>query len=125
MVTDIGENGLSRETSMVEGVCVVRLRGRARGALVQGSLERDELARLLQAGERQFVFNLSGLHFLDSASMGDLLAFQKQAAAVNGHVRVVLSPAQRKLVRAVKLDTLVEIFDDEDQALDAARANRS
>jgi anti-sigma B factor antagonist len=61
----------------------------------------------------------SGVRFLSSSMLAEVVRLHKNLAKVKSKLRVCsLEPALREVVRASQLDKLFEVFDDEASALD-------
>ncbi len=92
--------------------------------LTLGSAETDDMGAairdLLHAGKKKILLNLEKVPYIDSPSIGVLLAHQKRAAE-KGAVIKLLKPSEKTLSILVttKLDLVFEIFQDEDEAIDS------
>jgi anti-sigma B factor antagonist len=80
---------------------------------------RETFTRLLDDGERRFVFNMTDLAYLDSAGVGETVACYKRASENGAIVKVVMPPSGKAFEVFVVscLDRVFEIFHDEDAAL--------
>jgi anti-sigma B factor antagonist len=80
---------------------------------------RDTFASELDGGERNFVFEMSQLAYLDSAGVGETVACYKRASENGAIVKIVLPPKGKATEVFVVscLDRVFEIFHDEDAAL--------
>jgi anti-sigma B factor antagonist len=91
------------------------------GTLVLGGGDATLRARfrtLLAAGERSFVFDLTGLDYMDSAGVGEMVACSKGAASLGGVIKVALpaTGAVRRIFEVTRLDQAFEIFGDSAEA---------
>lgn len=92
------------------------------GRMTLGSRATDgmgEIVRdLLHAGKKKIVLNLDRVTYMDSASLGVLVAHYKRAAEKEGSVKL-LKPNTKTLSILVmtKLNLVFDIFDDEPTAL--------
>ncbi len=109
---------ISLQWREVGKVMVVDISGRS--SVVDGSIVQQTARRLMNEGNRQFVFNLSNLIHFDSFGMGQLISTYMTVREQGGDVKLVNpSPDLRRLLRNTRLDTVLEIFDNE---ADAVRA---
>ncbi len=76
-----------------------------------------KMKELLQAGERLFIFNLSGVPWMDSPSLGELIANNKRVGERGGVIKVVLSPKTKEVLIVAKVFTAFEVFEDVESAL--------
>jgi anti-sigma B factor antagonist len=87
-----------------------------------GSRETDEtggmIRDLLHAGRKRILLNLEKVSYIDSASVGMLVAHFKRAAE-RGAVVKLLRPSEKTLAVLVtaRLDLVFEIFQDETEAI--------
>ncbi len=107
---------------------------RARGAVdvvdVRGDLTRgpelkglrDRLRGLLAAGESLLVLNLREVSDLDSYALGELVIWRERIRKRDGVIKLVLPAPVYDLFVATRLDSLFEIFRDEEAALDGFAA---
>ena len=86
----------------------------SRRELKQGVL--DELAR----GERKFLIDLSRTGYIDSSGLGVLVSLSKRIRAQGGEVRLgSLNDDLKALFELTKLDTLFQIADTRERALES------
>lgn len=92
------------------------------GRMTLGSRETDgtgdQIRDLLNAGKKKVVLNLERVTYIDSASLGVLVAYYKRAAEKDAIIKL-LKPNQKTLSILVmtKLNLVFEIFDEESQAV--------
>jgi len=92
------------------------------GRMTLGSRETDgmgDIVRdLLHSGKKKIVLNLEKVTYIDSASLGVLVAHYKRAAEKEALLKL-LKPNQKTLSILVmtKLNLVFEIFEDEAQAV--------
>jgi anti-sigma B factor antagonist len=106
-----------------EVVAVVQLAGKITISEGTGEL-RECVSGLLERGTRHLVLDLSGLSYVDSAALGEIVAARRRAGARGGQI-VLAGPSGkvRDLVELTRLDALVDIRDDVDSALAALDAD--
>jgi anti-sigma B factor antagonist len=92
------------------------------GRLVMGEVDemRDTICRLLEAGTRSFVLNLSRVSYMDSAGLGQTIAAYTSVTRRGGRV-VLLNPSKQtnQLLQIAKLVTVFDVYADESDALNA------
>jgi anti-sigma B factor antagonist len=83
---------------------------------------RDLMNRLLGENNRQFVLNLSGVEYIDSSGLGQLISIWTSIRNKGGHM-TVFSPTKRvdRLLEITRLNTVFEIFADENEAIQKAK----
>src|SRR5215475_2113287 len=75
---------------------------------------RDIVKNLLEGSTRHFVLNLTGLEYMDSSGIGQLLSIWTSIKNKGGHMTIVRPSARiQRLFEITKLGTVFEFFDDE------------
>jgi anti-sigma B factor antagonist len=79
---------------------------------------RDKMNSLLGGGHRHFVLNLSGVNYIDSSGLGQLISIWTSIRNKNGFL-TLLGPSKRvqRLFEITRLNTVFAIFDQEDDAV--------
>jgi len=82
---------------------------------------RDLMNGLLSEGRRQFVLNLTGVDYIDSSGLGQLVSIWSSVRNRNGHM-TLLNPSKRvlRLFEITRLTTVFEICDQETDAIQKA-----
>jgi len=92
------------------------------GRFVCGEVDamRDTISRLLDAGSRSFVLNLSRVSYMDSTGLGQTIAAYTSVTRRGGRV-VLLNPSKQtnQLLQIAKLVTVFDVYGDEADALNA------
>src|SRR5207244_13037480 len=85
-------------------------------------LLRDLMNCLLGQGKRHFVLNLACVEYIDSSGLGQLISIWTSIRNKTGHM-TILNPTQRvqRLLEITRLDTVFEIFQSENDAVQKAR----
>ncbi len=108
-------SGLDVKTRWDNSHCVIALKGEARLETISAF---DTIGiQVAERGVRNVILDMSGLAFMDSASMGSLLRFHNNLEVAGG--KLVLFGLQRMIARLIDrlgLEQLV-IVADEDAAL--------
>jgi anti-sigma B factor antagonist len=86
-------------------------------SLESGAL-RSSIAKLLKEGRKQIVLNLSGLVYLDSSGIGDLVHTYMSVIKGGGEMKVVgLSDKVEEILKITQLYQVFQEFKDERAAL--------
>jgi anti-sigma B factor antagonist len=76
------------------------------------------LGRLLDQGSRKIVLDLAGVSFLDSAGIGELIAWKKRTVERGGDIRLLHPVGRvRDLLDMLSLTKILRVFDDEAAAV--------
>ena len=112
---------LKVETRQVDGITVVSCEGR----IVLGDEAaglRETLKRAL-GSSRQVVLNLAGVSYIDSSGLGTLVGVYSSARAAGADIKLGgLGERLRDVLQVTKLVTVFEVYDTEEQAIAAFRA---
>ena len=82
------------------------------------SLFRNTIADLLSTGRRQLVVNLAEVSQVDTSGLTALVTAHLTAAKRGGALKLVNPPKRvRDLLGITRLNTLFEVFENEDQAI--------
>jgi anti-sigma B factor antagonist len=102
---------------------VVDIAGRI--ALADGTaLVRDTIRQLAEQGKERIVLNMSGVDFIDSAGLGELVRAHASVRSRRGQLKIVNPSKQvHDLLRMTKLDQVLEIEPDEASALSSFGSN--
>ena len=102
-----------------EGIEIVDLDGR----LMFGEEDlqfRNEIDTLVRTGKNRVVLNLTGLAEVDTTGLGTLLfALAKLRKAGGGLALLNLRSSHIELLELAKLETVFEVFDDEQEAINS------
>jgi len=91
------------------------------GAISMGESKEkfvNKMDSLLLQQESNVLLNLSGINYVDSTGIGELVGYMSKFTQNNRHLKI-LKPHERvrKLLNITKLDTVFEIFEDEEEAV--------
>jgi anti-sigma B factor antagonist len=79
---------------------------------------RDSIAGLLAQGRKQIVLNTSGLTYLDSSGVGELVRNYMTVIKQGGDMKVVgLTSKVEEILKITKLHQVLQEFDDEESAV--------
>ncbi len=86
---------------------------------------RRKVDELLHEGRLQILLNLKEVSYMDSSGVGGLAACYQEARSRNGTVKLV-NPTGRvqDLLRLIRLEDVIELFDSEQEALGSFRGHR-
>ena len=99
-------------------VQVITITGRL-DAFTVGDL-RAQQDKLLEAGERQFIIDLSAAEFMDSAGMAALVALYKRSRHSDGGAVVLVkpqNPAAYRILTLTRFDQVFTMAESVDEAL--------
>lgn len=103
-------------------IAVVNISGRS--SIMDGSIVQQTVRRLIREGNRQFVFNLKDVVYLDSLGLGQLIAAYLSVRDQGGDVRLVSpTPTVRELLTSTRLDSVLQVCENEDEAVSALQKN--
>ena len=108
---------MKAKTRQIGAVSVVELSGQI--TIGAGDVQmRDVVMELLDGGQQQILLNLSGVSYMDSAGIGELVACFKRAKERGGSVKLV-NPTGKvyDLLQLTKLEDIFEVFTDEKEAV--------
>jgi anti-sigma B factor antagonist len=79
---------------------------------------RDSIGSLLAKGRKNIVLNASGLTYLDSSGIGELVRNYMTVVKQGGDMKVVgLTSKVQEILKVTKLHQVLQEFDDEASAL--------
>lgn len=109
---------------IVEGVIILsvekELKGEGEAAL------RERLDALVRQGHLQILINLRDVPHVDSTELGRIIRSHISIRKAGGRVRLCnLSERVMTLMKLTHLDTVLEIYGTEEEALDAFRRRHS
>lgn len=85
---------------------------------------RNSIARLLKEGHKQILLNLSGLAYLDSSGIGDLVHTYMSVIKSGGEMKVVgLTEKVEEILKITQLYQVFPDFKDEHSALQSFPAD--
>jgi anti-sigma B factor antagonist len=79
---------------------------------------RNEIQKLLDAGNSKFLLNLADVDYIDSSGLGELVTSFTTVRNKNGQLKLLnLTRRVRDLLQITKLLTVFDTFDNETEAL--------
>ena len=108
---------LSIELRHIDGVAILDLAGRV--SVLERNL-REVACQLLERGERNLIINLANVSYLDNSGLGQLCWLHTVIRNRGGRM-LLLKPTSRirKLLNITRLDTVLQSFDNEAEAIAA------
>jgi len=100
------------------GVKVYELRGKIMGG-EPATMLRGKVVEALEAGERKFVLDLSGVDWMNSIGLGMLVALLSTISKHDGKLRLANIDKIEKVLLITRLVTIFEISDNVDDAVAA------
>ena len=103
-------------------VVVLDVAGRISATDQQRTLQLA-VVRLLVEGWKRIVVNMEQVPYIDSTGLADLVEIIRASQREGGSLCLAKpSPRVRELLTLVKLTSVVDVFDSEEDALDSQRA---
>ena len=101
----------------LDDVVIMDLSGRI--TMGEGTLIiRENIQKLLNAGDRKFLLNLADVDYIDSSGLGELVTSFTTVRNQGGLLKLLnLTRRVQDLLQITKLLTVFEAFDDETEAL--------
>ena len=105
------------EQRVAGGVTVLDLNGKL--VLGDGSgLLKDKIQSLIFQGQKQILLNLSGVSYMDSAGLGELIAAHTSVTKQGGAIKVAnLTKRVSDLLAIAKVLTVFDVYESEADAL--------
>jgi anti-sigma B factor antagonist len=105
------------EQRSVGSVVVLDLGGKL--VLGEGSgLLKDKVQSVVFQGQKQILLNLSGVAYMDSAGLGELIAAHTSVTRQGGSIKIAnLTKRVSDLLAIAKVLTVFEVYDTEAEAL--------
>ena len=80
----------------------------------------EDARRLTEAGKANFLLNFSGVKYLDSSGVGELLALSDAVSRVEGKLKLSnLTPKVEEVLTLSGVLPIFDIYDDEHAALES------
>ena len=101
----------------LDDVVILDLSGRI--TMGEGTLIlRDQILKLLGAGDRKFLLNLANVNYIDSSGLGELVSAYTTAKNQSAQVKLLsLTKKVKDVLQLTKLYTVFDIYDDEASAI--------
>ncbi|HWC97600.1 MAG TPA: STAS domain-containing protein [Candidatus Sulfopaludibacter sp.] len=107
-----------------EGITIFELKGRITVGPEATSL-REHVNKVVEAGSKNLILNLSGVDYIDSTGLGALVICATSLRKNGGNVKLLnLNRRQIELLVMTKLATVFEIFNDEQDAVNSYYPDR-
>jgi anti-anti-sigma factor len=96
--------------------CVLNIEGRI--DTTNFSQFENEINTLLSAGEKNFVFDCSGLNYISSSGLRVFLIAQKKTLSLNGKLHLCnLQPSIKEIFDISGFSSIFKIFDNQEKAI--------
>lgn len=83
---------------------------------------RDRIQEMLEAGDKNFLLNLSEVSYIDSSGLGLLVSSYTRVRNQQGQLKLLgLTHRVRDLMQITKLLTVFDVYDNEARALKSFR----
>jgi len=107
-----------------EGICVLDLKGRITVGSEATAL-REKMAQLSADGTINTVLEMAGVDYIDSTGLGALVMCATSLRKTGGNMKLVnLNRRNIELIVMTKLETVFEIFTDEQDAVNSYYPDR-
>lgn len=107
---------------IVGGAAIVRLSGQLMGG-PEAETVRETIQTLLEQGHRNLLVDLGEVSWVNSTGLGLLISSHLLAANHAGVLRLVgMSKRIRDILTVTRLDTVFQVYDDEQTALASFQA---
>lgn len=84
---------------------------------------KEELSKLISAGETRFILNLSKVGFMSSMVIANIVFFTKEVRERKGIIKLCsLSSEASGILAVTHLDRIFEIYDTEHDALESLKS---
>ena len=109
-------NIIVREAPQNPDVVLVNLEGRL-DANPSEEVEAS-LMKLIKQNKKKIILNLDRIDYLGSSGIKVFLSIKRELSAQGGDLRLLkMSSTGKKILKAMEIDSLFEIFDDEKKAI--------
>ena len=101
----------------LDDIVILDLSGRI--TIGEGTLIiRDHIQKLLNAGDRKFLLNLTDVDYIDSSGLGELVTSFTTVRNQSGQLKLLnLTKRVQDLLQITKLLTVFDVFNSEAEAL--------
>jgi anti-sigma B factor antagonist len=107
-----------------EGITILDFKGRI-AAGPEATALREKVAAVTAAGKRNLVLNLAGVDYIDSTGLGALVVCVTSLRKLGGNMKLLnLNRRNIDLLVMTKLDTVFEVFTDEQDAVSSYYPDR-
>jgi len=107
-----------------EGITVLDFKGRI-SAGPEATALREKVAEVTAAGKRNLVLNLASVDYIDSTGLGALVVCVTGLRRIEGNMKLLnLNRRNIDLLVMTKLDTVFEVFTDEQDAVSSYYPDR-
>jgi anti-sigma B factor antagonist len=107
-----------------EGITILDFKGRI-SAGPEATALREKVAELSAAGKNNLVLNLAGVDYIDSTGLGALVVCVTGLRRIGGNMKLLnLNRRNIDLLVMTKLDTVFEVFTDEQDAVSSYYPDR-
>jgi anti-sigma B factor antagonist len=102
-----------------EGIALLDCVGQLVAGESTGTM-RETLNQLISAGKSRLILNLAGVTYIDSSGLGALVMCFSTARRAGGTMKLLnLSRRTVELIVLTRLETVFEVFDDEQSAVNS------
>ena len=108
----------------LNGIKILDLKGKIQSGKGEAELRR-RIATVIGAGHRRVIINLSGVPYMDSSGLGELVRCSMDARKCGGHIKLS-SPSRRlvDLLTVTRLDSIIETHNTDADAAESFAGSR-
>jgi anti-anti-sigma factor len=100
----------------INGFCVLKIEGRI--DTTNFTEFETDINLLFNSGEKNIIFNCSGLNYISSSGLRVFLITQKKSISLNGKLHLCcLQPTIKEIFDISGFSTIFKIFDKQEEAL--------
>jgi anti-sigma B factor antagonist len=111
--------GLKVTRRELDGILILQLKGRLTFG-PEDTLLSEEIDHALVTRRVRVVIDLGGVDKMDSAGLGTMLSARAELQKAGGGLALAnLNPSQMKALAVARLETVFEVFDEEQDAIDS------
>jgi anti-sigma B factor antagonist len=109
--------GLEIKNRQQDGVTVLEVRGKL--IMHHGPKLHDEIKRLMAGGSKRFLLDFSGIEYIDSFGIGQMVSVQNTVRSGGGQIRYAgFAPKVMSLLEISAVPTILEFDPDISTGLD-------
>jgi anti-sigma B factor antagonist len=117
VITQKWEGVMQLSERRVDGVSIIDVAGNLTVPENPRAL-RETVVALLHRGERRILLNVRKLQQMDSTCLGEIVASYTATTSSGGILKLEQTgPHLRRLLASTRLDTILESYDSEDEAI--------
>ncbi|TGN19488.1 STAS domain-containing protein [Leptospira idonii] len=102
--------------SKTDDIIILKLFGNL--DMLNAGILKERIKESSSQNEFKFIFDLAGVHFIDSSGFGLIMSLNDKLAECGGGLRIVnVSKTIRQIFRISKISSVIQIFESTEEAL--------